>query len=174
MCAATTLPSAIAPMLATPGPVPVGAGWAAELKHDGMRAGVTAVDGRWRLRSRTGQDITGAFPELAVLPDLLSGRRVALDGELVVLNTAGASDFALLQQRIGVRDPSPRLLRAAPATLYVFDLLVIDQQEVMAAPYTERRAMLEDLRLQDAGVDTTPAFVDGAAELYAAAQEYNL
>ncbi|GIE81978.1 hypothetical protein Aph02nite_79280 [Actinoplanes philippinensis] len=113
-------------MLATPGPVPTGEGWAAEAKHDGMRAAVSAADGRWRLRSRTGRDVSSTFPELSVLPELLGGRRVALDGELVVLDPAGVSDFTRLQQRIRVRNPSTRLLRAAPATLYAFDLLVLD------------------------------------------------
>ncbi|MEU4559528.1 non-homologous end-joining DNA ligase [Actinoplanes sp. NPDC023936] len=161
-------------MLATPGPVPVGEGWAAEVKHDGMRAAVTAVDGRWRARSRTGRDISSAFPELSVMPELLGGRRVALDGELVVLDAAGASDFSRLQERIGVREPSPRLLRTAPATLYVFDLLVIGERELLAAPYTERREMLEQLGLHGGCVDTPPFFVDAAADLYAAAQEHGL
>jgi len=161
-------------MLATSGPVPTGDGWAAEIKHDGMRAGVTAAGGQWRVRSRTGRDMTATFPELAILPELLDGRRVALDGELVVLDATGISDFARLQQRIGVRDPGPRLLRAAPVTLCVFDLLVVDQHEVMAAPYAERRVMLEDLRLQGAGLETPPFFVDAATELYAAAREHAL
>jgi hypothetical protein len=101
---------------ATPGPVPAGAGWASEAKHDGVRATITAVDGRWRLRSRTGRDISGTFPDLSVLPDLLGGRRVALDGELVVLDAAGISDFSRLQQRIGVTNSSSRLLRTVPVT----------------------------------------------------------
>jgi bifunctional non-homologous end joining protein LigD len=168
------LPPVIDPMLATPGPVPAGAGWAAEVKHDGMRAGITAADGRWRVHSRTGRDVTTVFPELAGLPELLGGRRVALDGELVVLNPAGVSDFSRLQQRIGVREPGPPLLRAAPVTLYVFDLLILDRNDVMAAPYTERRALLEDLGLRGAGVETPPFFPDAAAELYAAAQEHGL
>ncbi|GIE81979.1 hypothetical protein Aph02nite_79290 [Actinoplanes philippinensis] len=41
-------------------------------------------------------------------------------------------------------------------------------------PYTERRAMLDDLQLHGAGVDTPPFFVDGATELYAAAQQHGL
>ncbi|MEV4351678.1 non-homologous end-joining DNA ligase [Actinoplanes sp. NPDC049596] len=161
-------------MLATPGAVPVGAGWAAEVKYDGMRAGVTCAGGRWRLHSRAGRDMTGAFPELGVLPELLGGRRVALDAELVVLDAGGVSDFARLQQRIAVRKPGPQLLRAAPVTLYVFDLLVAGERDVMAAPYSERRAMLEELGLRSAGVDTPPAFIDAAAELYAAASEHGL
>lgn len=174
MESATGLPPTIEPMLATAGPVPADAGWAAEAKHDGMRAALTAVDGRWQVRSRTGRDVSRAFPELSVLPDLLGGRRVALDGELVVLDRAGVSDFSRLQQRIGVSNPSARLLREVPVMLYVFDLLVLDEQEVLAAPYTERRQMLEQLRLQGGCVDTPPYFVDAGAELYAAAQEHSL
>ncbi|BCJ47550.1 ATP-dependent DNA ligase [Actinoplanes ianthinogenes] len=174
MGAGLAMPPAIDPMLATPGPVPAGAGWAAEAKHDGMRAAITCAGGRWRVRSRNGRDVTSSYPELSVLPELLGGRRAALDGELVVLNEAGVSDFSLLQQRIGVRDPGSSLLRAAPATLYVFDLLILDQQDVMAAPYTERRAMLEDLEVRGPGIDTPPFFPDAAADLYAAAQEHGL
>ncbi len=161
-------------MLATPGPVPVGAGWAAEIKHDGMRAGVVVAGDRWRARSRTGRDITGVFPELAVLPELLGGRRVALDGELVVLDAAGAPDFARLQQRIGVRDPGARLLASAPVTLYVFDLLVDGDRDLTAWPYADRRALLDALELRGPAVETPPSFPDAAAELYAAAREHGL
>ncbi|MBB3097832.1 bifunctional non-homologous end joining protein LigD [Actinoplanes campanulatus] len=161
-------------MLATPGSVPTGEGWAVEVKHDGIRAAVTAADGRWRLRSRAGRDISSAFPELGVLPDLLGGRRVALDGELVALDASGVSDFSRLQHRIGVNEPSTQILRAVPVTLYVFDLLVIDQQDIMAAPYAERRAMLEELQVHGTAVDTPPSFTDAAAEVYAAAQEHGL
>ncbi|MFF5075969.1 non-homologous end-joining DNA ligase [Actinoplanes sp. NPDC000266] len=161
-------------MLATPGPVPVGAGWAAEIKHDGMRAGVTASGGRWRVHSRTGRDVTDHFPEVAVLPELLGGRRAALDGELVALDAAGVSDFSRLQQRIGVRDPGPRLLRAAPVTLYLFDLLVLGDRELLATPYGERRSLLEELDLRGAGVETPPSFPGAAAEVYAAAREHGL
>jgi bifunctional non-homologous end joining protein LigD len=174
MGSATGLPSVIEPMLATAGPVPAGMGWAAEAKHDGMRAAITAVDGRWQIHSRTGRDVSHAYPELSVLPDLLGGRRVTLDGELVVLDAAGMSDFSRLQQRIGVSNPSARLLRTVPVVLYVFDLLVLDDQEVLAAPYTERRQMLEQLRLHGSCVDTPPCFVDAGAELYAAAQEHGM
>ena len=174
MGSAAGLPSVIEPMLASAGPVPAGMGWAAEAKHDGMRAAVTAVDGRWKVHSRTGRDVSHAYPELSVLPDLLGGRRVALDGELVVLDATGVSDFSRLQQRIGVSNPSARLLRTVPVVLYVFDLLVLDEHVVLGAPYTERRQMLEQLRLQGGCVDTPPFFVDAGAELYAAAQEHGM
>ncbi|XVV15465.1 non-homologous end-joining DNA ligase [Actinoplanes sp. CA-131856] len=174
MCAAVPVPPAVAPMLATPGPVPAGEGWAAEIKHDGMRAGVTAGGDRWRVHSRTGRDVTDHFPELAVLPELLGGRRAALDGELVALDAAGVSDFARLQQRIGVRDPGPRLLRAAPVTLYLFDLLVLGDRELLATPYSERRSLLEELDIRGPAVETPPSFPGAAAEVYAAAREHGL
>ncbi|SNY38455.1 bifunctional non-homologous end joining protein LigD [Paractinoplanes atraurantiacus] len=161
-------------MLATPGPVPVGEGWAAEFKHDGMRACVTVSGDGWRVHSRTGRDVTGHFPELAVLPELLGGRRAVLDGELVALDAAGVTDFSRLQQRIGVRDPAPRLLRATPVTLYVFDLLVLGDGELLATPYAERRSLLEELDLRGTGVQTPPSFPGAAAEVYAAAQEHGL
>ncbi|BEL13032.1 ATP-dependent DNA ligase [Actinoplanes sichuanensis] len=171
---AAKLPSAIAPMLATPGPVPQGTGWAAEFKHDGMRACVTSAGSRWQARSRTGQDITSAFPEVGLLPDLTGGRRVVLDGELVVLDEAGAPDFRRLQRRMGVREPSPGLLQTTPAVLYVFDLLVLDEREMTTAPYAERRAALEGLALHGTGIETPPSFADAASEVYAVAREHRL
>ncbi|MEU8821631.1 non-homologous end-joining DNA ligase [Actinoplanes sp. NPDC048796] len=168
------MPTPIAPMLATPGPVPTGEGWAAEIKHDGMRACVTANGDRWRVHSRTGRDVTGNFPELAALPELLGGRRAALDGELVCLDAAGVTDFSRLQQRIGVCDPGPRLLRAAPVTLYLFDLLVLGDEELLETPYSNRRGLLEELDLRGAGVQTPPSFPGATAEVYAAAREHGL
>ncbi|XVU28285.1 non-homologous end-joining DNA ligase [Actinoplanes sp. CA-054009] len=154
--------------------MPVGAGWAAEIKHDGMRAGVVASGGRWRVHSRAGRDVSGYFPELAVLPELLGGRRVVLDGEVVALDAGGASDFSRLQQRIGVRDPGRRLVQAVPVSLYVFDLLVLGDRELFAVPYEERREMLEELQLRGAGVETPPSFPGAGAEVYAAAREHGL
>ena len=62
------LPSKLSPMLATPGVPPRGdAGWAYEMKWDGVRALAFIEDGQLRLASRTGRDITVAYPELTAL-----------------------------------------------------------------------------------------------------------
>ena len=67
------LPSKLSPMLATPGVPPRGeAGWAYEMKWDGVRALAFIEDGQLRLASRTRRDITVAYPELTAL-----GRRPA-------------------------------------------------------------------------------------------------
>ena len=63
------LPRGLRPMLATAGPLPAGEpGWALEMKWDGLRALCYVTGGGTRLVSRTGRDITSAYPELAWPP----------------------------------------------------------------------------------------------------------
>jgi bifunctional non-homologous end joining protein LigD len=158
-------------MLATPGAVPAGPGWSAEFKWDGMRGLTSAAGGRWRLLTRTGRDASTAFPELAVLPDLVDGRDVTLDGEVVALDAAGRPSFALLQQRMTVRKPDPGLLRRVPVTLYVFDVLHLDGRATTGAPYRIRREQLESLALDTPVISTPPCFPDAGAEVLAVATD---
>lgn len=161
-------------MLATPGSVPTGPGWAMEFKWDGMRAQVTVAGDQWRLWTRSGGDATSGFPELATLPALLGGRRVVLDGELVVVDRAGAPNFPLLQRRIGVRAPGPHLLREVPAVLYPFDVLHLDGLATTALPYEQRRDLLESLALDAEVVVTPPVFPDAGGEVFDVAVERGL
>lgn len=134
------LPTGLRPMLATPGPLPVGEGWAYEVKWDGFRALAAVEGGRTTLRSRTGRDVTADYPEVALdVPDAL------VDGELVVL-VDGRPDFSALQHH------------AAPVTFLPFDLLHLAERPLLSLPYDERRALLEEL-LPDAPL----SFDDGAA-----------
>jgi len=140
------VPGPVEPMLATDGPLPVGGGWAYETKWDGfrccLRVGPTGVT---RLTSRLGNEITKTYPELAgALTGALAGRSAVLDGELVVINAAGRPDFALMQSR-HQRGPNPELLRAAPVTYLAFDMLQLGDDVLLSAPYTERRAVLDEL-----------------------------
>jgi bifunctional non-homologous end joining protein LigD len=139
-------PAPVAPMLAVEGPLPVGGGWAYETKWDGfrccMRVGPT---GTTRLTSRLGNEITNVYPDLhGSLADALAGRSAVLDGELVVLGQEGRPDFHLMQFR-HQRGPTADLLRTAPVTYIVFDLLELGGEVLLNAPYTERRALLADL-----------------------------
>lgn len=169
-----TLPPRVEPMLATPGAVPAGPGWTAEFKWDGMRGLVSAAGDRWRLLTRTGRDASAAFPELAVLPQLLGGRDVTLDAEVVTLDAGGRPSFSLLQRRMTVRNPTVGLLRRVPASLYVFDVLHLDGRATTAEPYRRRRELLEDLALHGAAVSTPPCFPDAGAEVLAVATERGL
>lgn len=148
------LPRAVAPMLATLGPLPPdGAGWLFEVKWDGVRT-VASFDGTsaapaLRLCSRRGNDVTGTFPELAALADALAGHDAVLDGEVVAFGDRTGSmipDFQTLQQRLGVTGPEAiRRSREVPAMFAVFDLLHLDGRSTRALPLTERRALLEGL-----------------------------
>jgi len=139
-------------------------GW--ELKWDGVRAIAYVAGGRVRLVSRSDKDMTGSYPELAVLGDL-TGTPVVLDGEIVALRD-GRPDFGLLQSRMHVRRPAEPLLRAAPVGYYVFDLLHLGDESLLPRPYTERRDRLAALHLDTAPVRTPPWWRGGAADVLAA------
>ena len=160
MTAAAALPAPVMPMLATPAPVPPrGAGWAFELKWDGVRAVVAASGDAVRLTSRLGNDVTAGYPELAGIGALTGGRPVLLDGEIVTLDAAGRPNFGLLQDRMHVRHPTPDLQARIPVSFYAFDLLHLDGVSLLAAPYDERRARLGEL--EPAGrVLVPPSFTD--------------
>jgi bifunctional non-homologous end joining protein LigD len=142
---AAPLPEPVMPMLATAGPVPHGPGWAFEFKWDGVRAIAGASGGAVRLTSRLGNDVTAGYPELAGIGALTGGRPVLLDGEIVALDGAGRPNFGLLQDRMHVRHPSPELRGRIPVSFYAFDLLQLDGESLLAAPYDERRSRLAEL-----------------------------
>lgn len=160
---------AIAPMLATPGPLPSeaqDAQYGYEVKWDGVRAvGYLGGDGRFHLVSRNSLDITAAYPEL--VPDRphdaalrgsrgrQQGRHVALaerhglivDGEIVAFDEAGKPSFAALQPRMHVRDAAriARLSKRTPVTYIVFDVLHHGGHSLLERAYRERRAVLGEL-----------------------------
>jgi bifunctional non-homologous end joining protein LigD len=140
-------PTLVRPMLATPGDVPKAGGWAYEFKWDGVRAVTSVGAGRVRAASRNGLDITGCYPELAALAELLDDREAVLDGEIVSLDRAGRPDFGLLQSRMHVQRPSTALLRRVPVAYFVFDLLYLDGAALLGATYGQRRELLARLPL---------------------------
>ena len=84
------------PMLTRPADLPLGPGYAFEVKWDGFRALVSTLD-RLRVRSRRGWDMTERLPELASLPESL-----VLDGELVAVGDDGRPSFPRLSNRISL------------------------------------------------------------------------
>jgi bifunctional non-homologous end joining protein LigD len=160
-------------MLATPGPLPSGPGWAFEFKWDGVRALASISRGRLTLHARSGAEITAAYPELAPLGGALD--RAVLDGEVVVLDEAGRPSFTALAERMHVREPgrAARLAGTRPVTYMIFDLLRLDDVDFAAEPYERRRTALDDLHLPAGRWLVPPAFDDGPATL-AAVREYGL
>ncbi|MCK7624724.1 non-homologous end-joining DNA ligase [Streptomyces sp. RS10V-4] len=155
----------IRPMLAVMGPLPPEPeqpAWAFEAKWDGARCVVNSPgDGTVHLVTRAGNDATATYPELGPLGAQLRGRPAVLDGEVVVLDSAGRPDFGLLQRRMGVTNPrrSARLAMEIPVQLVLFDVMYLGGP-LLAAPYHERRAVLSGLGL--AGPNwSVPGYVAG-------------
>lgn len=128
-----------------PGPGALPGGLVYEPKYDGFRMLVFAgAGGEVFLQSRSGGDLTGAFPEIAEAAAAL-GEDVVIDGEAVIY-LGGRLDFGALQQRM-VRRPRDvaRLVREQPAHMIAFDLLQHAGSEMLTWTYRERRTALESL-----------------------------
>ena len=154
--------SPVPPMLAVPAaelPEPEPA-WAAEFKWDGVRAVAYLSAGRLRLLSRSGRDMTRAYPELADLAQQAGSREMVLDGEIAAF-AGGRPSFAALQRRMHVAAPSPRLLAAVPATYLVFDIMDLGGESLISEPYARRRDILEAQQLAGEQVHVPPSFPGG-------------
>lgn len=113
----------------------------AEWKWDGVRVQAVREGGVTRLYSRTGDDISAAFPDV-VQALAFEG---AVDGELLVVRDGTVAPFGDLQQRLNRKTASARLVQDYPAAILAYDLLAEGAQDVRALPLTERRERLERL-----------------------------
>jgi bifunctional non-homologous end joining protein LigD len=140
------IPGKVEPMLATLVDKPFSdPDWLFELKWDGMRALAWIKDGALTLRARSGADITQRYPELQSLPKALGAKNAILDGEIVVLDAQGRSNFERLQQRMHTRVPPANLLAAVPVVYYLFDVLYFSGYDLRHAPLLERKQFLRRL-----------------------------
>ncbi|WP_332817762.1 cisplatin damage response ATP-dependent DNA ligase [Sphingopyxis sp.] len=135
------------------------ADYAAEWKWDGIRVQIVRGGSETRIYSRGGEEIGGAFPELVAAFD----QDAVIDGELLVRgevqggpeSQGGAASFNALQQRLGRKNVSKKMLVDYPAFVRVYDLLAVDGNDLRNLPWTERRRQLEAfvLRLADSHFD---------------------
>jgi len=131
-------PETLADRLGAPGD------WQVEWKYDGIRAQVVKRDGAVHVWSRGEELVTDRFPEVASLAAPLPDGTV-LDGEIVAWRDGTLAPFALLQQRIGRKSLTRRILDDAPATFLAYDLLQASGQDLRDEPLHARRARLEAL-----------------------------
>jgi DNA ligase-1 len=136
--------------------------FAAEWKWDGIRVQLVRAGGETRLYSRAGDDITRSFPDVAEAFDAEG----VLDGELLVrgeFQGGEAGSFNALQQRLGRKAVSARMLADFPAFVRLYDVLIEGKEDLRALPWTERRQRLEALapRLDPARFDLS-ALIDAA------------
>lgn len=154
------------PMLATPGPQPIGEDWQHEVKWDGMRVLADITAAGLRLISRSGRDVTVSFPEL---DSVLTGVKDALiDGEVIALHE-GVPSFAALADRMHVADErrARELAQTQPVTVMAFDLLRLYGVDLTARPLVERRTSLDRLSLPEPTWRRSPTYDDGPALLTA-------
>jgi len=87
------------------GAVPDGDDWAFEIKWDGYRTIAHVADGRVRLQSTAGHDVTGRWPEFSGLAGAVNARSAILDGELVVFDDDGRVGVILKRDGRILRSP---------------------------------------------------------------------
>ena len=124
--------------------------WLVEWKWDGIRAQIVKRDNQLWVWSRGEDLMTERFPEFQALVDYLPDGTV-IDGELVVwladnkdgLHSGKVQPFALLQQRIGRKTLSAKILKDIPVVLLAYDLLEWQNEDWRTRPQLDRRAQLE-------------------------------
>jgi len=128
--------------------------WQVEWKYDGIRGQIVKRAGKVWVWSRGEELVTERFPEIEALARTLPDGTV-LDGEIMVwpdepVDMPGTligrpAPFSLLQQRIGRKILSKKVLAQAPVTFMAYDLLEQDGRDIRSLPQGERRARLEQL-----------------------------
>lgn len=126
------------------------ADYAAEWKWDGIRVQLVHAGGETRVYSRSGDDISRTFPEIASALSIPA----VLDGELLVRGShqgghaGGAASFNALQQRLGRKTVSKAMLADYPAFVRLYDLLIAEGEDLREHSWEQRRERLEAFILQ--------------------------
>ena len=137
----TALPAFTEPQLCTlVDTVPTGSAWLHEVKYDGYRALVAVAGGTAKVFTRNGLDWSDKFPGIAEAAAALDVRSALIDGEIVAFKD-GRPDFSTLKDAIG---------SGGDMTMFAFDLLALDGEDLTALPTVERKARLQAIVGDDA------------------------
>ena len=128
----------IEPQLASPvDQPPEGKHWIHEIKHDGYRCQVLVERGQARVFTRNGFDWSDRYPSIVRAASNLKCKSAIIDGEAIVQNGDGVSDFEALSSALRQRPHS--------ILLYAFDLLHLDYNDLRQQTLLERRSILKAL-----------------------------
>jgi len=116
-----------------------------EDKYDGIRGQLHLSDGRAALYSRTLDDVSHQFPEIVEAAPALHVGSLIVDGEVVAFKDDQVLPFALLQKRLGRKQPPAALTREIPVSLMIFDILTLDGRNLMDEPLLERKTVIENI-----------------------------
>jgi DNA ligase-1 len=124
--------------------------FAAEWKWDGIRVQLSRSGPTAKIYSRSGDDISGAFPDIV---DAITFEGV-VDGELLIGGTVGSNNptrtFSDLQQRLNRKTVNARMMEEYPAFIRAYDLLFDGEVDVRARGFIDRRSRLSEI------IDTAP------------------
>jgi bifunctional non-homologous end joining protein LigD len=170
------MPEHVAPVLATPGPLPGGDDHAFSVHWNGRRAIAFCEPGRLRLEDAAGGDLTAFYPELGRLTRAIGAHYVVLDGELVAYGDDGRPDPARLQRRAkpGTDSAMRRRARDIPVVFEIYDLLYLDGRSLIHLPWRERQARLQGLELDGDAWRAAQHHEGDGAQLLEAAQANGL
>ncbi|MGH7431075.1 MAG: DNA ligase D, partial [Candidatus Methylomirabilales bacterium] len=132
-------------MLATPAERPFSSNeWLFEVKYDGVRVLAYRQGEVVELYGRSGQMITGRYPDLASALQALPVDRFLIDGEIVALDESGKPSFEHLQARMGLTSPRDieRAVAAVPVIGVFFDCLALDGHDLRRLPLLDRKDCL--------------------------------
>ncbi|MBY5431012.1 non-homologous end-joining DNA ligase [Rhizobium leguminosarum] len=138
------MPDRVEPTLALLKQRPPADGYAWEIKWDGYRVHVHIEHSRVRVITRGGHDWSHRFPAIVEAAEKLGPATMILDGEAVMFDDQGRSDFNLLQASLGANGKAQGNL-ISPAVMMAFDLLYFDGHDLRGVEYSSRRHLLENL-----------------------------
>jgi DNA ligase 1 len=116
-----------------------------EDKYDGIRGQLHWSEGRAILYSRTLDDVSHQFPEIVEGARSLQPLSLIVDGEVVAFKDDKVLPFALLQKRLGRKQPPAALIAEVPVALMIFDVLTLEGRNLIDEPLIERKKAIESI-----------------------------
>jgi bifunctional non-homologous end joining protein LigD len=141
---------------------PEGDDWIHEVKFDGYRTQLVIERRKIRAYSRRGLDWTDRYPGVIAAAKELPVKSAMLDGETVIMDKDGVSDFSALIKAVHKKSDA--------ISFVAFDLLHLEGEDLRKLPLIERRERLRDLLPDDYGIQYSDHFVASGAEVLAAAR----
>lgn len=114
--------------------------YAAEWKYDGIRIQLVHNHLGKALYTRTGDDISHAFPDVVERMNFHG----VIDGKLLVKKIDEIGSFNALQQRLNRKNPTPKLISEYPTAVIAYDALRLEEQDIRSLPYEKRRSLLNE------------------------------
>ena len=121
------------------------AGWLFEIKYDGVRVFASRRGHAVQLHGRSGQVVTGRYPEVVAALRALPVDRFLIDGEIIALDSDGKPSFQRLQSRMGLTNPRDieRAAAQVPVAGVFFDCLMLDGYDLRRLPLLARKECLQ-------------------------------